>query len=93
MKLCRNNKFIDLKDGKIVNKLDCCYQDGAWEIKQFKEELTKIDALDENVKNALDNISNMQELQLEQIRLYEQMKHAILKKYDIYMNQFQFRNM
>ena len=91
MKLYKNHSFIDLKDDNIIKKLDYSFQDSQFIVKQFKSELAKIELLDDNVKNALENISNMQELQLEQIKLYEQLKHAILKKYDISVYSFKFR--
>ena len=92
MKLYVNNKFLDLKDDKIIKKLDYYFSDRNFMIKKFKEELQKIESLESNVKNALDNIEEIQKLSLEKIKLLEKMKHSILHKYDINIRQFRFRN-
>jgi hypothetical protein len=87
-----NSKSIELNTGiETIKKLDYYFQDRAWKIKQYKEEIAKIKTLPENVKNALDNITEMQELSLKKIELMEQMKHSILHKYKINVGVFKFR--
>lgn len=87
-----NHKSIELNAGiETIKKLDYYFQDRAWKIKQYKEEIAKIETLPENVKNALENITEVQELSLKKIELMEQMKHSILHEHKINMRGFNFR--
>lgn len=92
MKLYINNKFLELNNNvETIKKLDYYFPDRAWVIKQLKEELAKIEKLENNVKNALDSITEMQELSLKKVKLLEDMKHAILKEHKIRVYNFKFR--
>lgn len=87
-----NNKSIELNASiETIKKLDYYFQDRTWKIKQYKEEIAKIETLPENVKNALENITEIQELSLKKIELMEQMKHSILHEYKINVRSFKFR--
>lgn len=91
--LFTNYKTIELNTSiETIKKLDYYFQDRNWKIQQYKNEIAKIENLESKVKNALDNITNMQELQFQQIKLYEDMKHSILHKYNIHVSGFKFRN-
>ena len=87
-----NHKSIELNtDIKTIKKLDYYFQDRAWKTKQYKEEIAKIENLPENVKKALDSMTELQELSLKKIELMEQMKHSILHKHKINVRGFKFR--
>lgn len=87
-----NHKSIELNTSiETIKKLDYYYQDRTWKIKQYKEEMAKIENLPENVKKALENITELQELSLEKIKLMEQMKHSILHEHKINVRSFKFR--
>jgi len=91
MKIYRNNGFLDLRSEKIENKLDYYSQDRRFKIKQFKDELQKLDSLESKYKKCLDNITELQELSLQKIELMEKMKIAILQEHKINLHGFQFR--
>ena len=87
-----NHKSIELNTSiETIKKLDYCFQDRTWKIKQYKEEIAKIETLPESVKKALENITELQELSLEKIKLMEQMKHSILHEHKINVRGFKFR--
>ena len=87
-----NHKSIELNtDIETIKKLDYCFQDRTWKTKQYKEEIAKIETLPENVKKALDSMTELQELSLKKIELMEQMKHSILHEYKINVRSFKFR--
>ena len=87
-----NHKSIELNTGiETIKKLDYYFQDRAWKIKQYKEEIAKIETLPESVKKALENITEIQELSLKKIELMEQMKHSILHEHKINVRSFKFK--
>jgi hypothetical protein len=87
-----NHKSIKLNTSiETIKKLDYCFQDRTWKIKQYKEEIAKIETLPESVKKALDSMTELQELSLEKIKLMEQMKHSILHEHKINVRSFKFR--